>query len=674
MIKQKSGSSNSGVKLGLIDVPDDSTAQGTQVWNYTPKSDVLQKREIWAWYSYDAATSVYNVVIAMIIPLVLQRLATDYVCNSLTYGCDTNGEPISPNELSQLNFFGIMVKPASYVSYVLSCSVVFQAILFISIGPAADYGRWRKNMLVVAGTVGSLVTLLMAFLCASESNWLLVGLFFMFINGMLGLSIVCYNAFLIILAEHHTTVKKSIENGDGIVEIQKNVGKVADGMSARGFAWGYVAGVLANVVFFTFFITMMGVSSEDSSIIGEANSDEDFQVAQQYNQRVNGFRVWINEDGLVSGLQIKFTKFGWADLIGTNDTVKIFESAESNTDNVEDIRAYSQDGLLTGFSLFRGSWEDFGNTSSSLEEHNFTPSEKLLFGGLVAHLNNGQTTIQGVTFYYYNPDGMYDTRALAACLLYAGLWWLILTWIGIGCNLRSYPGEPLPRRNIIALSVKRIGGTLRKVRDLPQLWKFMLGYFFWGDGLSTINYGATLFMVEEINMGSQEIATCFLLMNITAAVGNIAAHRVQVRYNLTSLQMFWIPLVGLIFFCIYPIFGFDKSLGFGLVSKPEVYIYTSVYGIFVGVIQSYGRVVMSNLIPLNEESEIFSLYEITDKGSSWLGPLIVGVLNQAGNMRYALLYGVWAFGITIPIIWTVDLRKGRLQAGRQETVRELREL
>merc|ERR1719419_716458 len=138
--------------------------------------------------------------------------------------------------------------------------------------------------------------------------------------------------------------------------------------------------------------------------------------------------------------------------------------------------------------------------------------------------------------------------------------------------------------------------------------------------------------------------------------------------------MFWIPLVGLVFFCIYPIFGFDKSLGFGLVTKPEMYIYTSVYGVLVGIIQSYGRVVTSNLIPLNAESEIFSLYEITDKGSSWLGPLIVGVLNQAGNMRYAFLYGIWAFAITIPIIWTVDMQEGRLQAERQGKEKESREL
>jgi len=666
MIEHNGNSSNSSIELCTRAGPADAGEKGTQGENTTPASDVLQKREIWAWYSYDGATSVYSVAITVLIPLVLNSLATDYVCQGLTHGCDSNGEPISTNESSEVNFLGAMVKPASYASYVISCSVVFQAILFVSVGPAADFGSWRKNMLVVAATLGSLLTLFQAFLCGSSRNWLLVGLLFMFINGVYGLSIVCYNAFLIILAEHHPNVWLRIEDGDSVEEIEKEVAKLTDGMSARGYALGYVAGVFANIVFVVLLFTITGITKEDSDIFGVANDDEDLQVDQRFNQGVNGFRVWINEDGIVSGMQLKFQIFGWADVIGNSVTEETFMSNEGNMDNVADIRAYSQGGLLTGFSIFRGSWENFGDTSSSLQVHNFKSSEKLIFGGLLAHLNNDKNIVQAVSFYYYNPNGIYDTSGLAACLVFVGLWWLIVTYAGVGFNLAKYPGEPLPQRNIVALSLKRVCGTLGKVRKLPNLWKFMLGFFFWGDGITTIQFSATLFMVQEINMEPIEIITCFLISNISGALGNIGFHRFQRRYNLTSLQMFWIPLITLVVFCVYPLFGFF-DLGFGLVTKEEVYFYVCVYGVNVAVIQSYGRVVLCSLIPLNQESEIFSLYEITDKGSSWLGPLVAGMLNQAGNMRYAMLYGIWAFGIAIPIVWTVDAREGQLQAGRLET-------
>ena len=48
---------------------------------------------------------------------------------------------------------------------------------------------------------------------------------------------------------------------------------------------------------------------------------------------------------------------------------------------------------------------------------------------------------------------------------------------------------------------------------------------------------------------------------------------------------------------------------------------------------------MASLTPHGKESQFFSLYEITDKGSSWLGPAVVGLLYATtGNMRHAFVF------------------------------------
>ena len=40
-----------------------------------------------------------------------------------------------------------------------------------------------------------------------------------------------------------------------------------------------------------------------------------------------------------------------------------------------------------------------------------------------------------------------------------------------------------------------------------------------------------------------------------------------------------------------------------------------------------------------KESEFFAIYEISDKGSSWIGPLVVGALHGlTGNIRYSFVY------------------------------------
>jgi len=54
------------------------------------------------------------------------------------------------------------------------------------------------------------------------------------------------------------------------------------------------------------------------------------------------------------------------------------------------------------------------------------------------------------------------------------------------------------------------------------------------------------------------------------------------------------------------------------------------------------RSVFSTMVPRGRETAFFSLYELTNKGSSALGPLVMTAIQQAtGELRYA-----WIFVIT----------------------------
>lgn len=86
--------------------------------------------------------------------------------------------------------------------------------------------------------------------------------------------------------------------------------------------------------------------------------------------------------------------------------------------------------------------------------------------------------------------------------------------------------------------------------------------------------------------------------------------------------------------------------------------------IHVGSIQSFARSVFAQLIPVGHESEFFALYEVTDKGSSWLGPLIVAAVSDASDMRWAVFYIMLFFILPLPIIWYLDMDRGRMEAGR----------
>ena len=49
--------------------------------------------------------------------------------------------------------------------------------------------------------------------------------------------------------------------------------------------------------------------------------------------------------------------------------------------------------------------------------------------------------------------------------------------------------------------------------------------------------------------------------------------------------------------------------------------------------QAFGRAVFSELIPKGHESDMFALFEITDKGSSWMGPLIAASVRAADHRK-----------------------------------------
>jgi MFS-type transporter involved in bile tolerance (Atg22 family) len=134
----------------------------------------------------------------------------------------------------------------------------------------------------------------------------------------------------------------------------------------------------------------------------------------------------------------------------------------------------------------------------------------------------------------------------------------------------------------------------------------------------------------------------------------------------------------------------------------EIYVFGAFFGLQLGSIQSYSRTLFSQLIPEGHEAEFFAFFEITDKGSSWLGPLVVSmcvagviavqwgwafnmlsvldeevtclmlvpphslplysVVHVTGQIRWAMLYLTLFFIIPLPLLYYCDVEKGIKEA------------
>jgi MFS transporter, UMF1 family len=87
-------------------------------------------------------------------------------------------------------------------------------------------------------------------------------------------------------------------------------------------------------------------------------------------------------------------------------------------------------------------------------------------------------------------------------------------------------------------------------------------------------------------------------------------------------------------------------------------------GVVLGGTQALSRSFFSQLIPRGREAEYFSLYQACERGTSWIGTLVFGLVHQlTDSYRPALLALMVLFVVGIGFLLRVDARRGIEAAG-----------
>jgi len=87
-------------------------------------------------------------------------------------------------------------------------------------------------------------------------------------------------------------------------------------------------------------------------------------------------------------------------------------------------------------------------------------------------------------------------------------------------------------------------------------------------------------------------------------------------------------------------------------------------GLVMGGSQALSRSLYSQLVPRGREAEYFGLYEIGDKGTSWLGPLLFGLVFQlTGSYRLGVVSLLVFFVAGLVLLAFVPMRRAIVAAG-----------
>ena len=96
----------------------------------------------------------------------------------------------------------------------------------------------------------------------------------------------------------------------------------------------------------------------------------------------------------------------------------------------------------------------------------------------------------------------------------------------------------------------------------------------------------------------------------------------------------------------------------------DYFIAAAVVALIMGGSQALSRSLFSLMIPRGREAEYFSLYEVSDKGTSWLAPLFFGLMLQhTGSYRLAILSLIVFFLAGLAVLVRVDVPRAAREAG-----------
>jgi len=254
--------------------------------------------------------------------------------------------------------------------------------------------------------------------------------------------------------------------------------------------------------------------------------------------------------------------------------------------------------------------------------------------------------------------GLTESEAVRLSLLSAGLWWAGFTLVPV-LGLRDAP-RPDPRPDRGSLTREAFGQlatTLRHLRGYPHTLRFLLAYLFFNDGIQTVIAVSSVYGARQLGFGTNQLIITILLVQLVAFLGALLFGRLAGRYGardvvLSSLVL-WTAVVAIGFFLPAGRFGLWLALAV-------------LIGLVLGGSQALSRSLYSQLVPRSREAEYFSLYQACERGTSWFGTLLFGLVQQlSGSYRPAILALVVFFVLGGLLLRRVDVRQGVKDAGNE---------
>jgi UMF1 family MFS transporter len=280
-------------------------------------------------------------------------------------------------------------------------------------------------------------------------------------------------------------------------------------------------------------------------------------------------------------------------------------------------------------------------------------------GWAMGYLGGGLLLALNLLFFARREQfGIDSATAVRISLASAGLWWALFTLLPMAQLRSRQPQRRLPAgERYLTVGFKQLSHTLRGLPRYSQTLLFLVAYLLYNDGIQTIIALSAQFGSEELGMGADELPPLFLMVQFVAFFGALFF-----GYLARWIGAKRAILISLLIWAGVAIYAYSPLLETGR----QFFVLGAVIALVLGGSQALSRSLFSQMIPKGQETEYLSLYEISERGTSWLGPLFFGLAIQfTGSYRVAVLAVGVFFVVGLILLPLVDVRRAITEAGNE---------
>ena len=253
--------------------------------------------------------------------------------------------------------------------------------------------------------------------------------------------------------------------------------------------------------------------------------------------------------------------------------------------------------------------------------------------------------------------------AVRISLLSAGLWWGGFALITFSRLKTRAPAKALPPgASFVTIGFSELGTTFRELKRLPHTLRYLIGYMLFNDGIQTVIALASVFLSQELFVARGQkpdesfLIGLILMVQFVAFVGALLFERIAAligtKHAILLSLVLWSGVV------VYA-YGF-------LQTTTQAWAMGAVIAVVLGGSQALSRSLFSQMIPAGHAASFFGLYEISERGTSWIGQVLFGYIAGATNSyRQAILSLIVLFILGMLMLARTDTQQAIHDAGNR---------